>query len=160
MTVSAKVGVRRLGHLVLRVRDVERSERFYTEVLGLKVTGKRPGRMVFFSSPEAESSHELACMAVGPEAPGPEQDRVGLYHMAWQVDSVEELEGFHERLKEHNATIVGYGDHGMSVGIYFLDPDGNEVECYYELPREQWPGEGPASSQKFPQPVSFLGSGG
>ena len=157
MTVSAqKVGVRRLGHLVLRVRDVERSEKFYTEVLGLIVTGKRPGRMVFFSAPETGSSHELACMAVGPEAPGPEQDRVGLYHMAWQVDSVEELEAFHRRLKEQDATIVGYGDHGMSAGVYFLDPDGNEVECYYELPKDQWPGEGPANGEKFPLPVSFL----
>jgi catechol-2,3-dioxygenase len=158
MTVSAKVGVRRLGHLVLRVRDIERSEQFYTEVLGLKVMGKRPGRMVFFSSPEATLSHELACMAVGPDAPGPEQDRVGLYHMAWQVDSVEELEQFDLHLKEHQATIVGYGDHGVSVGIYFLDPDGNEIECYYELPPDQWNPDGPHTREKFPQPVSFLGS--
>jgi catechol-2,3-dioxygenase len=141
---------------VLRVRDVERAEKFYTEVLGLKVTGKSPGRMVFFSSDGSSSSHELACMALGAGAPGPEQDRVGLYHMAWQVDSLEELERFHQHLKGHDVRIVGYGDHGMSVGIYFLDPDGNEVECFYELPREKWPAEGPHTRGKFPLPVSFL----
>ena len=123
MTVSAqKVAVRRLAHLVLRVRELDRSERFYTQVLGLHVTGRVPDRMVFFAADDS-SSHELATMALGPDAPGPEQHRVGLYHFAWQMASVEELEQLHRHLKAHNIPIVGIGDHGVSIGVYFLDPE-------------------------------------
>ena len=144
-----QVKPQRLAHLVLRVRDLERTERFYTEVLGLHVTGRIPGRMVFFAADD-ESSHELGAQALGPDAPGPEQDRVGLYHFAWQMGSVEELEGFHRHLKANDARIVGIGDHGTSFGIYFLDPDGNEIEVFYELPREEWPKGDPIFRGKFP----------
>ena len=65
---------KQLGHIVLRVRDIERSEQFYSDVLGLHVTNKRPGRMTFMSAVE-ESSHELALVPVGDDAPGPEDSR-------------------------------------------------------------------------------------
>ena len=144
----------KLGHLVLRVRDLDRTERFYTEVLGLSVTGKVPGRMVFFSA-STDSSHELAATAVGADAPGPEATRVGLYHFAWQMASVRELEQLHRRLKSSGINIVGIGDHGNSFGIYFLDPDGNEIEIYYELPKNQW-AEGKAiPGGKFPLNVNL-----
>ena len=64
---------KQLGHIVLRVRDLERSEQFYSDVLGLHVTNKRPGRMTFMSAVE-ESSHELALVPVGDDAPGPEEN--------------------------------------------------------------------------------------
>ena len=72
---------KQLGHLVLRVRDLDRSESFYTDVLGLDVTAKVPGMMVFMST-SGDASHELALMSVGADAPGPEQHRVGL-HGRW-----------------------------------------------------------------------------
>lgn len=127
-----------LSHLVLRVRDLDRSEEFYTRVLGLKVTVRMPGRMVFLTARE-DSSHELALVSLGPDAPGPDPNRVGLYHFAWQMASLEELRSLYRRLQEEGVTIVGIGDHGISLGVYFLDPDGNEMEAYYELPRERWP---------------------
>ena len=154
-----------LGHLVLRVRDVERSERFYTDLLGLRVTEKRPGKMVFMAAGEA--SHELAVMSVGPDAPGPEEGRVGLYHFAWEMESFEDLKRLYREAREKDVRIRGIGDHGISLGFYFFDPDGNEIEAFYELPRDQWPREGNIFTGKFPlgtleeepAPVSTSGSG-
>ena len=139
---------KRLGHLVLRVRDLERSEQFYADVIGLEVTSRIPGRMVFLSA--GESSHDLALISVGSDAPGPEPDRVGLYHFAWQMESFEDLKRMHRELKEKGARIGGIGDHGISMGVYFFDPDGNEIEAFYELPRDQWPREGNIFSGQFP----------
>ena len=140
---------KRLAHLVLRVRDLDRSEQFYTDTLGLKVTGKIPGTMVFMGA-EPQSSHELALMSVGPDAPGPEQGRVGLYHFAWEMESFDDLKRMYQNLKHTGANIAGIGDHGISMGVYFFDPDGNEIEVFYELPRDQWPEGGVVSSGKFP----------
>jgi len=128
----------KLSHLVLRVRDLERSERFYTEVIGLRVTGRIPGAMTFFTG-DGDESHTLGVMNVGPDAPGPEPTRVGLYHFAYQAGSMEELRTFYRHLKDQEVSIVGAGDHGVSKGVYFLDPDGNEIEVFYELPRSEWP---------------------
>ena len=128
----------RLGHLVLRVRDLDRSRKFYTGVLGLQVTTSIPGRMVFMSA-SGDNSHELALMSVGPDAPGPEEGRVGLYHFAWQMGSLEDLRTMYRELKDGEVKIGGIGDHGISLGVYFFDPDGNEIEAYYELPKDQWP---------------------
>lgn len=144
--------VARLAHLVLRVRDLERSEKFYREVLGLKVTAQIPGRMTFLAASDA-SSHELGLMAVSPSAPGPDPRRAGLYHFAWQVDSLEELQAFEKRLREKGVEVVGVGDHGISLGYYFLDPDGNEIEVFYELPQKQWPKSGNIFQGKFPLPA-------
>ena len=140
---------KRLGHLVLRVRDLQRSERFYADVLGLRVTAKNPGRMVFMSA-AGESSHELALMSVGPDAPGPEPGRVGLYHFAWEMESFEDLKKMHGELKDKGVSIAGISDHGISLGVYFFDPDGNEIEAFYELPQEQWPKEDGIFGGKFP----------
>jgi catechol-2,3-dioxygenase len=127
----------KLGHIVLRVRDLERSKRFYTRVLGLRLTGEIEGRMAFFAA--GEDSHDLAVMAIGEQAPSPEPDRVGLYHFAYQVASAAELKDWYSHLKANDVTIVGSTDHGVSQGIYFLDPDGNELELSYEVPPEEWP---------------------
>ena len=128
----------RLSHLVIRVRDLERSEGFYTQVLGLKVSGRLPGAMTFFTD-DGDESHTLAIMNVGADAPRPDPSRVGLYDFAYQVESMEELRVFYHHLKESVVRIVGMGDHGIPKGVYFLDPDGNEIEVFYELPRSQWP---------------------
>ena len=140
---------KRLGHLVLRVRDLDRSERFYADALGLETTGKIPGTMVFMSA-AAESSHELALMSVAPDAPGPEQDRAGLYHFAWEMESFQDLKNAYQEMKQKGVKIAGIGDHGIAMGVYFFDPDGNEIEVFYELPRDRWPEDGVASRSKFP----------
>ena len=138
---------KQLGHIVLRVRDMERSEQFYTGVLGLEVTGRIDDRMVFMTA--GELSHELALTSVGADAPGPEKDRVGLYHFAWEMGSFEDLKKLYAELKERGVSISGIGDHGASLGVYFRDPDDNEIEAFYELPRDRWP-DGGAFEGKFP----------
>ena len=140
---------KQLGHIVLRVRDIERSEQFYSDVLGLHVTNKRPGQMTFMSAVD-ESSHELALVPVGDDAPGPEDSRVGLYHFAWQMDSFDDLKRFYAEMKSKNVDVRGIGDHGISLGVYFFDPDGNEIEAYYEMPKDEWPADGDLFEGEFP----------
>ncbi|MCH7719035.1 MAG: VOC family protein [Chloroflexi bacterium] len=132
----------KLGHIVLRVRDLERSERFYTQVLGLRKTGEVPGKMVFFSTQGNADSHDLALMRLGADAPAPDPARVGLYHFAYQVESEEALAQAHLALREAGVPIVGSADHGVSKGIYLLDPDGIEIEITYEVPPARWPQDG------------------
>ena len=140
---------KQLGHIVLRVRDLERSEQFYSDVLGLHVTNKRPGQMTFMSAVD-DSSHELALVPVGDDAPGPEDSRVGLYHFAWQMDSFDDLKRFYADMKSKNVDVRGIGDHGISLGVYFFDPDGNEIEAYYEMPKDEWPADGDLFEGEFP----------
>ena len=112
---------KQLGHLVIRVRDLEKSERFYSDILGLHVTNKRPGQMTFMSAVD-RSSHELALVPVGPDAPGPEADRVGLFHFAWEMESFEDLKELYARMKSNDVNVQSVGDHGISLGVYFTDP--------------------------------------
>ncbi len=151
---TTKTKLRRLTHLVIRVRSAQGSKKFYTEVMGLNISAEFPG-MIFYSTDAQETTHDLATQEIGPDAPGPQPNRVGMYHMAWQVESIEELESFHRKLKEHNVTIVGYGEHGVAFGIYFLDPDGNEIEVTYELPKDQWPDGKPALRGPIPFTVNL-----
>ncbi len=144
--------VKQLGHVVLRVRDAEASAAWYQDLLGLTVTYRTPGRMVFLSATD-ESSHELALMTIGADAPPPEQHRIGLYHVGWQLDSYEEWQGFQAVLEERGITPAGTGDHGISIGTYLHDPDGNELEVFYELPREEWPEDGRIFEGHFPHPA-------
>ena len=144
------IAPRQLGHVVINVRDLDRSERFYTRVMGLHVNEKRPGRMVFMSA-RPNTSHELALISVGDEAAGPEEGRAGMVHMAWEMESFEDLRAIYQVIKEANAPILRIGDHGISLGVYFQDPDGNEMEVFYELPKEQWPkGDVIFGVDKFP----------
>ena len=139
---------KQLGHLVLRVRDVEASEKWYQDVLGLSTTNKMAGQMVFMSANE-RASHELALMQLGPDAPGPESDRVGLYHFAWEMESFDELKVLYRHIKAREVKIAGIGDHGISIGVYIMDPDGNEIEVFYEAPRDQWPEDGSIFAGSF-----------
>ena len=143
----------KLGHIVLRVRDLERSERFYTDVLGLRKNGEIPGVMAFFSTQSSPDSHDLALMRVGPDAPDSSPQQVGLYHFAYQVDSEESLAEAYTTLRDAGVPIVGTGDHGVSKGIYILDPDGIEIEITYDVPRERWP-EG-ANAFAGTKPLTF-----
>ena len=126
-----------LGHLVMRVRDIDRSVDFYTRVMGLTVMERSPSGTVFMSA-NTEKSHELAIRAIGMDAAGPDHSIIGQAHMAWQMESFEDLQELYDRLIENDVRIVRMGDHGISMGVYLLDPDDNEIEVYYEDPKEQW----------------------
>lgn len=127
-----------LGHVNVFVRNAERSREWYAAVLGLHTYGLQPGRIAFMAA-DLEQSHEIALVQVGEDAPGPQRKQVGLNHMAWMMASLEDLKELYQRLKDKGVPIERVSDHGISIGIYFRDPDGNGVEVSYELPRSQWP---------------------
>ncbi len=132
-----------LGHANIRVRDLERSERFYTEVLGLHVTHRR-GSTAFLSA--KEHSHELAIRAIGNDAPGPAPDaQIGTNHFAWQMETFDDLQAMYRHLKGKGVPIDRVRDNCFSVGVYFNDPDGNGIEVYYEdlelFRRGAWEGQ-------------------
>jgi catechol-2,3-dioxygenase len=115
-----------VGHVVLKVRDLDRSARFYTGVLGLKEVARFPGRMVFFSA--GTNHHDLAVMAVGPDAPNPPEQAVGLAHVALKIgDSLETLREAQAALEASAVKIRGLRDHHVSQSIYLEDPDGNTI---------------------------------
>jgi catechol 2,3-dioxygenase len=129
-----------LGHVNVYVRDAERAKKWYEEVLDLHTYEYRPGWAAFMSADE-EQSHEVALMQLGPDAPLQQRGQVGLNHMAWRLESLDDLKEFYRRIKEKKIPIDHIADHGISLGIYLRDPDGNGVEVYYELPRAEWPVE-------------------
>jgi len=116
---------RNLGHLVIRVRDLKISEEFYTKFMGLEVSGRGGDSMVFFRSNDSVH-HDLAIAKLDGDAPGPEQDRVGLYHFAYEFESFDEIREAYRLTQELGVRIAGFGDHGESKGLYILDPDGIE----------------------------------
>lgn len=130
-----------LGHANIRVRDVERSEKFYTEVLGLHVTHRRGGT-VFLSA--RDHSHELAIRGMGPDAPVPDSSYVGINHFAWEMASFEDLQVMYNHLKAKGVKIHRVRENPHSIGVYFDDPDGYGIEVYYEEPggyRGSWDGQ-------------------
>ncbi|MGA5821946.1 VOC family protein [Kitasatospora sp. NPDC094028] len=135
--------VRRLNHAVLYIRDVATSVAFYTEVLGFKVDTEFPGRAAFLSAKETLNDHDLGLFAIGADAPGPQPGRVGLYHLAWEVGTLGELAEIGRALGERGA-LVGATDHHHSMSFYAKDPDGNEFEVMWRVPREGWPAPGEA----------------
>lgn len=148
---------RGLGHVVIRVRDLEQAEDFYTKIVGLTIMQKFDGQALFMSA-NPGLSHELAVFAADKDAPGPDENRVGLVHMAWQMDSFEDLKAMYQRLKANDIKLHHFGDHGLSLGIYFHDPEGNEVETYYELERSEWQAGGDhLFDMKFPYTLEDLG---
>lgn len=130
--------VKELGHVVLYVRDLERSRRFYRDVLGWREIGQsRPGRAMFSSG---RTHHEMLLLEVGPSAaPIPPNPRLGMYHFGLKVgESDDELREALVRLQEADVTIVGTADHKVTHSVYLLDPDGNEIELYIDVQPEVW----------------------
>ena len=112
---------------MIRVRDLKRSEEFYTKFMGLEVSDRGGDSMVFFRSNQSVH-HDLAIAKIAGDAPGPEQDRVGLYHFAYEFDSFDQIREAYRLANEMGIRIAGFGDHGESKGLYILDPDGIEIE--------------------------------
>ena len=115
-----------LGHVNLYVRNAERSRQWYEDVLGLHTYHFRPGRAAFMSA-DKDKSHEVALMEVGDDAPLQAKRQVGLNHLALQMESLDDLKDSY-RLKEKGVKFDHISDHGLSLGIYFRDPDGNGLE--------------------------------
>ncbi len=128
---------KQLGHINIFVRNAERARDWYEDLLGLHTYGFMPGSAAFLTA-DLENSHEIALIEVGEDAPGQLKGQVGLNHMAWYMDSLDDLKELYYRIKERDIEIELVSDHGHAVGIYIRDPDGNGIEVSYEMPRDKW----------------------
>jgi catechol-2,3-dioxygenase len=135
--MEAPVPVQRLNHAVLYVRDVERSTAFYRDVLGFRVKVDIPGRAAFLQAEGSTNDHDLGLFAIGAGAGASEAGRrtVGLYHLAWEVDTLAELARVRDALLQAGA-LVGASDHATTKALYAQDPDGLEFEVSWLLPAD------------------------
>ena len=122
-----------LRHLVLWVADPARSAEFYAAALGLVAKGDPSERAVFMSSPNSQTDHDLGLFRA--EDPAQKPGGVGMYHVAWEVATLRELETARERMRSLGA-LVGENNHGVSRSLYCKDPDGNEFEIMWEVPED------------------------
>jgi catechol-2,3-dioxygenase len=133
------MAITRLNHAVLFVQDVERSVAFYTEVLGFRVVPMAPEgfKAAFLQAPGSTNDHDLGLFEIGsgagPSAAG--RSTVGLYHLAWEVDTLAELARLRERLASAGS-LVGASDHGTTKSLYAHDPDGLEFEVAWVVPAD------------------------
>ena len=131
------VRVTTLNHAVLWVRDARASAAFYREALGFELVEADPaGRAVFLRAGGSSNHHDLGLFSVGERA-SPPPGSPGLYHLAWQVDTIEDLAAAAAVLGERGA-LVGATDHGVSKSLYAKDPDGIEFEVMWRVPPEAW----------------------
>jgi catechol 2,3-dioxygenase len=130
--------VKELGHIVLYVRDLERSRTFYREVLGWKEVARLGGQGAVFSS--GRTHHELLLLEVGPSAsPVPPGPRVGMYHFGLKIgETDEELRAALDGLLAAGVRVNGSADHTVTHSLYIEDPDGNEIELYIDVQPERW----------------------
>lgn len=129
------MAISRLNHAVLYVRDAARSTAFYRDVLGFRVTAQLGDRAVFLQAPDSTNDHDLALFGIGDGAGASAAGRstVGMYHLAWELQTLAELEEHAERLAAAGA-LVGASDHGTTKSLYAQDPDGLEFEVVWLVP--------------------------
>ena len=133
MTVNAV----RLNHAVLYVAELERSIAFYQQAFAMEVMAREPrADAAFLRLPRSGNHHDLGLFGVGAQPPRP-RGSIGLYHLAWQVDTIDELEQARHVLADAGA-YTGESSHGATKSVYGADPDGNEVEIMWMLPRDAW----------------------
>jgi catechol-2,3-dioxygenase len=128
----------RLNHAVLFVADLPRALAFYTDVMGFQVAAEEPrANAAFLRLPRSGNHHDLGLFGVGHQAPPKMRGGIGLYHLAWQVDTIDELAAARQTLADAGA-LGGESSHGATLSLYGADPDGNEFEVMWMLPRAQW----------------------
>jgi len=128
----------RIGHVVLKVRDLDRSLAFYRDLLGFTVVSELSNVMIFLAA-DGQNHHDLALLRVGQQAPSPVPGAVGLYHVAIQLTDFDAVRAAHALLTERGL-LRGAIDHGVSRSLYTADPAGNEIELYCDAPRAEWEG--------------------
>src|SRR3954453_1636221 len=137
-TVAVSIPVARLNHAVLYVRDAQAAAAFYGNVFGFEIVANEfGGRAVFMRAGGGDNHHDLGLFSVGPDAPRAPRGSTGLYHLAWEVPTIEDLAVASRVLSEAGA-LGGASDHGVSKSLYGSDPDGNEFEIMWRVPRAAW----------------------
>jgi catechol-2,3-dioxygenase len=128
------MGIHRLNHAVLYVRDVDRSVAFYRDVLGFTTKLAFPGA-AFLQAPGSTNDHDLGLFQAAAQAAASPagSGAVGLYHLAWEVETLDDLEDHLHRLSAADA-LVGMSDHGSTKSLYAKDPDGLEFEVVWLIP--------------------------
>jgi len=143
--------ITRVGHLVLRVKDVERSRRFFEEVMGFPVVATNERGMVFFSTDVKDNHHMLAIMPAKPGVQMPAVDQVGMQHVSFELGNFAELQDAWRVFRQHDVKIERTVYHGITKSIYFYDPDGNVLEVYCNVPQDEY-------RKSAPNPYSRYGA--
>ena len=151
------MGIHRLNHAVLYVRSTARSVDFYRRVLGFRVKAELPqGAGAFLQAPGSTNDHDLALFALGERAGDSPAGRtsVGLYHLAWEVETLADLEEHRLRLADEGA-LVGESDHGTTKSLYAKDPDGLEFEVVWLIPAHLVTPQDAAAGLGRPRPLDL-----
>ena len=131
------IPVKRLNHAVLYVRELDRAVEFYRAAFGFEEIAREGGQMAFLRASGSTNHHDLGLLAVCANAPRPPRGSTGLYHLAWEVAAIEDLAEAAAQLASLDA-LTGQSDHGATKSLYGADPDGNEFEVMWMVPREEW----------------------
>lgn len=143
-----------MNHAVLYVRDARRTATFYADVLGFETVIEHPeGAFAFMRAPSSTNHHDIAFFSIGDEAGPSEAGRrtVGMYHLAWEVATLDELVAARDALAAAGA-LRGASDHGVNKSLYAHDPDGLEFEVMWLVPAELW---GDAEHQAIVEPLDL-----
>lgn len=143
-----------IGHVHLTVADLERSIKFYRDLLGFQITARFGNSAVFFSSGNYHHHIGLNTWA-GPDVTPPPTGHSGLYHFAILYPNRHELAKAFKMLWERKYPLEGASDHGVSESIYIKDPDGNGIELYCDRPNEEWPRDDDGNFVLFTKPLDL-----
>jgi catechol 2,3-dioxygenase len=143
-----------IGHVHLKVADLERSLAFYRDVLGFQVTQRMGSQAAFLS---AGGYHHHIGLNTWESAGGqpPPAGSTGLYHVAVRYPTRAELADALRRVLQAEIPLEGASDHGVSEALYLRDPDNNGVELYWDRPRDEWPRDREGGLQMFTRPLDL-----
>ena len=144
----------RIGHVHLKVSDLQRSIRFYCELLGFEITMKYGDQAVFISAGGYHHHIGLNTWQSKNAPPAPKHG-VGLYHTAIVYPTRKDLAFIVKRLNEFDYPLTGAADHGVSEAIYLDDPDGNGVELYWDRPKAEWPQNEKGELDMYTKPLNL-----
>ncbi|TFL18160.1 VOC family protein [Jannaschia formosa] len=132
-TAPAATGI---GHVHLRVKDLERAIAFYRDVMGFELQVRMKGAAFLGAG---GYHHHIGLNDWNSAGGPPPRGHSGLFHTAFLYPTMDDLKTIARRVRDNGVHIYGHADHGVSVALYFDDPDGNGIEIYWDRPREDWP---------------------
>lgn len=144
----------KVGHIHLKVSDLDKALAFYHDLLGFEIT-QRYGKEAVFLSAGGYHHHIGLNTWHSKNAPKVSPDGVGMYHVAFLYPTRKDLALIFKRLTDNQYPIVGTADHGVSEAIYLNDPDGNGVELYWDKPRDKWPFNKEGALDMYTKPLNL-----